>query len=733
MGFLFFNNEIEKEIQKVKVLLFLFLLVLVSPLAQAQEELDVLQKNWVHFSDAPNSLYKHFASQAYEQLEERRVKVSKLNSLDDWKGRQEEIKETFTKVLGSFPEKTALNAQVIRTLKKDGYQVEHIVFESQPGFYVSSSLFIPDGTKGKSPAVIYCSGHAEEGYRTETYQHVILNMVKKGFIVFAFDPVGQGERLEYLDEEKGKSLVGGPTKEHSYPGAQAFVSGSSEAFYMIWDGIRAVDYLLTRKEIDPARIGITGRSGGGTQSSYIAALDERIYAAAPENYITNFTRLFETNGPQDAEQNFYHGIAEGLDQPDLLLVRAPKPALMITTTRDIFSIQGARETAEEVSRIYKAYDKEGAFSKVEDDAGHASTLKNREAMYAFFQKHLNHPGDPKDEKVTFLTAEEIQVTPTGQIASSYKGETVYDLNKKMTEKQMETWKSSVNENAAAIQDAVAKAKQLSGYIAPQDVGEPVMTGRVQREGYVIEKYYIKGEGEYIIPYLLMVPESSNGKALIYIHSSGKASEALPGGEIETLVKDGFMVLAPDLIGTGEVGTSESHGDSVFQGNSYNVWYASLLVGRSIVGVQAGDVVRLAMLLKKEFGVTEIFGVAWREMAPVLLHAASFDPIISRVALIEPLLSYQSVVESRFYSPKFIHSSVPAALTAYDLPILAASLVPRKLLLVNVLDASGKPADLKTGNQDISLFTRRYENSNKEHGLQVITKEGAKDYYKEWLR
>src|SRR5690606_6078198 len=153
------------------------------------------------------------------------------------------------------------------------------------------------------------------------------------------DPVGQGERLEYFDPKTGKSSVGGPTIEHSYPGAQAFVTGSSQARYMIWDGIRGVDYLLSRKEVDSDRIGITGRSGGGTQSAYIAAFDERIKAAAPENYITSFTRLFQSIGPQDAEQNFPSGIISGLDHADLLSVRAPKPGLMITTTRDMFSIQ----------------------------------------------------------------------------------------------------------------------------------------------------------------------------------------------------------------------------------------------------------------------------------------------------------------------------------------------------------------------------------------------------------
>src|SRR5690606_10944382 len=159
----------------------------------------------------------------------------------------------------------------------------------------------------------------------------------------------------YFDPETGKSKVGGTTKEHSYPGAQAFITGSSQARYMIWDGIRSVDYLLSRKEVDPDRIGITGRSRGGTQSSYIAAFDERIKAVAPENYITSFQRLIESLGPQDAEQNFFHGIKRGIDHADLLEVRAPKPALVITTTRDAFSILGARETAREVARVYQAY------------------------------------------------------------------------------------------------------------------------------------------------------------------------------------------------------------------------------------------------------------------------------------------------------------------------------------------------------------------------------------------
>ncbi len=160
---------------------------------QAHNELDVLRRennsNWLLFSDAPNSLYHHLAGQAYDLLDKRAGIIAELRSLSDWQQRQKWLRETLMDIVGPFPEKSPLNAKILRVIDKDDYRVEHIVYESQPGFYVTSSMFIPDGLIGKAPAVIYCSGHSNEGYRSTAYQHVILNLVKKGFIVFAFDPV----------------------------------------------------------------------------------------------------------------------------------------------------------------------------------------------------------------------------------------------------------------------------------------------------------------------------------------------------------------------------------------------------------------------------------------------------------------------------------------------------------------------------------------------------------------
>ena len=226
--------------------------------------------------------------------------------------------------VGPFPEKTPLNAKVTGVVKKDGFRIEKVIYESMPNVYVTACLFIPDGKAKNRPAIIQVSGHGFPAFRSPGTQKQLYNLVKRGFIVFAIDPFGQGERLQYWDDVKKVSMMGtSPTSEHSYFGNQMFISGISPIRYFIWDGIRGVDYLLTRKEVDPERIGIFGCSGGGTQTTFIAALDERIKAAVPGCYITGFRRLLESIGPQDAEQNLYHGVLNGITHADLLEVRAP--------------------------------------------------------------------------------------------------------------------------------------------------------------------------------------------------------------------------------------------------------------------------------------------------------------------------------------------------------------------------------------------------------------------------
>src|SRR5690606_11161377 len=189
-------------------------------------------------------------------------------------------------------------------------------------------------------------------------------------------------------------------------------------------------------------------------------------------------------------QNFYHGIKRGIDHADFIEVRAPKPTLIMANTGDFFSIQGVYETMEELKPVYEIFDKPGNLELVEDDHGHGYTKKSRQAMYSFFQKHLNLPGSSNEEAVEFLTEEEFQKTPSGQLATSLGGETVFSLNRKESEKHIRELENSRKDLKSHLNQVKVSAKRLSGYREPSETDEPVFTGRVQKNGYVIEKYYI---------------------------------------------------------------------------------------------------------------------------------------------------------------------------------------------------------------------------------------------------
>ena len=351
-------------------------------------------------------------------------------------------------------------------------------------------------------------------------------------------------------------------------------------------------------------------------------------------------------------------------------------------------------------------------------------------MYAFFQKHLNNPGDSTDQAVDILSNEEIRVTKTGQAATSLNSETIFSQNSKqgkLLEKNLEQAREHPETHLPSV---VQAAKELSGYQAPEGSLEPVFVGRFQKQGYAVEQYFIQGEGDYVIPYLVFKPEHPGKKALLYLHSEGKSAEASPGQEIEWFVKQGITVLAPDVLGTGEIGQGSGQSPRTYLLN----WFASTLISRSIVGVQAGDAARLVNVLKADASIDEVYGLAHNEQTTVLLHAAALNTDITRVALVDPLASYRSIVENRFYHPRFIHSFVPGALQAYDLPDLAASLAPRKLAVVGMVDGAGN-ANVENVTRDQQVIQAGYQARKAEDRLTIVPKQTDEQLlraYEAWI-
>ncbi|NLP11374.1 prolyl oligopeptidase family serine peptidase, partial [bacterium] len=505
----------------------------------------------------------------------------------------------------------------------------------------------------------------------------------------------------------------GPTREHSYAGVQCFLAGYSPAVYWIWDGIRAVDYLVSRPEVDAKRIGITGRSGGGTQSAYIAAFDDRIRAAAPECYITSFRRLLQSVGPQDAEQNFYHGISQGIDMADLLLARAPSPAMVIATTRDYFSVQGARETFAEVSRIYRMLDAGALLQMTEDDSVHASTKKNREAMYAFFQKHLCQPGSVDEQEVAIPDLKALQVTATGQVAGLARAETHYSLNKRRVELRTEQLVKSRNGDGH-LHRVLERAQTLSGYRSAADSGTLLFAGRQKKAGWVWENYMLQ-LAHTALPFIKVyadhqpVPDQN----VVFLHPQGKAALWMEDKNWQPFARHGYAVIWPDLSDIGELGTGALKGDSYdfLQGKgAYNVWFLGIQVDRSVVAIRAQELNALVRQLKMAgdpLGCS-VSAIAFAEMAPVLLHAAAFETAIDRSALIGSFTSYADLAGRLYYKPEYISNSVAGCLGEYDLQDLAALTAPRPLAWFNGCDANGQALTREQCEKEWSYVRQVYE-------------------------
>ena len=510
---------------------------------------------------------------------------------------------------------------------------------------------------------------------------------------FAFDPIGQGERLQYVNPETGKSKIGGSTTEHSYAGVQTLLTGTSLSDYFIWDGVRAVDYLETRKEVDAKRIGITGRSGGGTQSAEIAAYDDRIYAAAPECYITNLTRLLQSIGPQDAEQNPYNFIKKGMDHPDFLHIRAPKPTLIVTTTHDFFSQQGARETFAEVKKSYAAFGYPENIQKVEDFGVHESTKNNRESVYAFFQKFLDLPGDNTDHDIIPFTVEELWVTPTGQVGSSLKGETVFSLNQKYFSKNV------VPEN-----ELKPKIKEVSGIALNQILTAAVYTGKIPKEGFEVKKYFLENDkNDFVLPvYVIQNPDSKTEKTLIWLSEEGKQN--ISGNSLlPDLLAQNYAVIAVDLPDIGELHDTEFKGDGFVKDVPFNYTFGANLVGKSVTGIRAEALDLLMQFVQSKFPDIKTDGWAEGGLSDALLHYTALKKGISKMVLEHPLESNQSLIQTEYYAPQLAYNIVPGSLPFYDFTDLVKLLPSGSFKVINPVNAMGEDTGVNVSNSVILQF------------------------------
>ncbi len=356
-------------------------------------------------------------------------------------------------------------------------------------------------------------------------------------------------------------------------------------------------------------------------------------------------------------------------------------------------------------------------------------------MYAFFQEHLNHPGDPTDLDVGIFEEEELWITETGQLSTSLKGETLYSLNKVVVEDQVANLESSRLDSEKHLAAVVSSARKMSGFDYPEDYQRAVFAGRYDEEEYVLEEYLIPGSGDFMLPIaLFMPPTKRKNEVFLVLDERGMDKAAKKDSLVDAILQGGKSVLLFDVAGIGSLGPGYLKGDAYIDSTSFNQWFAGILTNKSLVGIRAQDILRIITFLKTEIkGVHSISVIGSGAVCSELLHAAVFDATVQKIALIQPFLSFAEIALSPRYSPSFIPSTVAGAINKYDLPDLIAALSPRKVLIVDPLAADGSVAEESKISDLLAYPAKVFAQMDAEDNLVHLTTSGSGSFIEPVLK
>ena len=682
-------------------------------------------------------LFNFLLHQAAGETEKRLARLRTIQSEADFKKWQEDNRKTFLELIGGLPgERTPLNARVTGEIARDGYVVRKVIFESMPEFYVTANLYVPTVGKGPFPAVLSPCGHSVNGKDYDVYQHLFIGLAQRGYVVLTYDPLGQGERIQYWDFLSGRRRF--EFNQHGMAGIQEYLMGQNLARYFIWDGIRALDYLASLPEVDASRIGVTGSSGGGTLTTYISMLDPRVKAASIVTFITSLPRKIENrinDAESDPEQDIAGLLAAGIDHTELLGMIAPRPVLIGAATHDFFPIEGTRKTFGEAQQIYKMLGVPDHIKMVEFDHRHMYSQPLREATYAWFDRWLRgvHNEAPEPAIVTEKD-EALQVTSTGQVLTSLGGKTVYDFNRAEAERlarKLEMRRGAPQFRSELPSKIQGRLEGETGFANPSSEysnGERPQVqklGEVHADDLVIQKYLITTDSGIVVPVRIIFTRNHTSPlpAVVYLRDRTGAGDS--PGLFEDIAHLGRVVAVADVRGFGETMSSMRIADPHLDyfdprdGMDADFTFASFFIGRPLLGMRVYDANSVIRFLRSRADVDSaritIAGRGWAGL--VALFAAATEPEISGAVIEGTPVSFGELAAAELYNQP-VSLMLPGILQDFDLSDVFASLAPRPLLVLNPEDAMTEKMDRGRAQHALSLIQKTYEHAGTPRLFEV---------------
>lgn len=639
----------------------------------------------------PRMVQEYYAEQL-RILEERTNAVrDALKTKEDGTAYVQSVREKIRKCFGPEPERTPLKARTVGFLDRETYKVEKVIYESRPGFQVTANLYLPKKVAGKSPGVVGSCGHARHGKADETYQAFAQSLARMGYVVLIFDPIGQGERVQYLDDKlNAKRGVGVP--EHLHGGNQQFLVGEFFGSWRAWDGIRSLDYLLSRPEVDPRHVGITGNSGGGTMTTWLSGLEQRWTMSAPGCFVTTFRRNLENELPADTEQIPPHSIALGLDHSDFLAAMAPKPVIILAKEKDYFDVRGAIEAYRRLKHLYEVL---GAPDNVQlqiGPTGHGYTIENREAMYRFFNKATQVSDLQTEPKFVAEKHETLWCTPRGQVsapateAGGEKSRTMFSFTQEKSRALAKSRKPLTDgELVGAVQELLQVPKasprppefRILRVIAKRGYQKPhATTYAVATEPGIFSLVTrLSDDAHY------SRPPVGKDAAILYVADRSSDDELRNEALVGELIREHAEVpfFACDVRGVGD-SKPNTCGDAPWDspyGSDYFYAAYGLMMDRPMLGQRTYDVLRAVEFLGA-FGHKRVHVVGKGWGALPAMFAALLSETIVQVTLKDAPESYSAMAEDEDYEwpLALLLSNV---LEKFDLPDCYRLLEKRKAL------------------------------------------------------
>ncbi|MBE6387712.1 MAG: hypothetical protein E7045_06600 [Lentisphaerae bacterium] len=371
----------------------------------------------IPFGDMLQNYYRAIAKKATQK---RASRLAEIKTRKQALSEVDAAKKRLQKAFGTFPERVPLNPEIRKTFTRDGLITECIVIQVRENMHATMVVYRREDSdpSEKQPLVLQLCGHNANGKAAGNGQRLLMSLARAGFTTASIDPIGQGERLQYdLGTEN-------PVRQHNLAGKLISLEDEFFGSWRLFEARCALDYLLSRDDIDTARVGVCGTSGGGTLSSYLFGLDERIHAAAPACYLTTFWRNFQNELPTDSEQIPPGLWADGGDMADFIIARAPAPALILEVENDFFDVRGTVDSYNEAKKIYSLLGKEDNCEMFVGPGSHCLSAELRKATFDFFVKHF------MDEEKTYETIEpwpdaDLYATQNGQILELQQEKSIY--------------------------------------------------------------------------------------------------------------------------------------------------------------------------------------------------------------------------------------------------------------------------------------------------------------------